>query len=50
MMYNTLPYLTSIIIGIAEAAVMLAIGLRVFYKMQDEFILIYRSVVWNSEF
>ncbi|QUO33459.1 ABC transporter permease [Faecalicatena sp. Marseille-Q4148] len=39
MMYNTLPSVTSIIIGIAEAAVMLAIGLRVFYKMQDEFIL-----------
>ena len=39
MMYNTLPSVTSSIIGIAEAAVMLAIGLRVFYKMQDEFIL-----------
>lgn len=39
MMYNTLPTWSSLLIGIAEATVMLVIGLSVFYKMQDEFIL-----------
>lgn len=39
MMYGNLPELSSVILGVAEAFAMLVIGLRVFYKMQDEFIL-----------
>lgn len=39
MMYNMFPDLLSIVIGIVEACIMLVIGMRVFYKMQDEFIL-----------
>lgn len=39
MMYNTMPSWTSILLGVIEATAMLLIGLRVFYKMQDEFIL-----------
>lgn len=39
MMYGNIPDFSSILLGVAEAAVMLLIGLRVFYKMQDEFIL-----------
>ena len=39
MMYGNIPDVGSVILGVAEAFVMLAIGLRVFYKMQDEFIL-----------
>lgn len=39
MMYGNIPSMGSIVLGIAEAAIMLLVGLRVFYKMQDEFIL-----------
>ena len=39
MMYGNIPGFGSILLGVVEAAVMLLIGLRVFYKMQDEFIL-----------
>lgn len=39
MMYGNIPDVGSVILGVAEAFVMLVIGLRVFYKMQDEFIL-----------
>ena len=36
---NTLPSVFSVLLGIAEAALALALGLYVFYKNQDEFIL-----------
>lgn len=39
MMYGKISDPTSIILGVVEAIIMLVIGLRVFYKMQDEFIL-----------
>lgn len=39
MLYNTLPDLMSIAMAIVECAVMLSLGLYVFYKNQDEFIL-----------
>ncbi|WP_296030645.1 ABC transporter permease [Dorea sp.] len=39
MMYNTLPSLSSIAIALIECGVMLVIGLYVFYKRQDSFIL-----------
>lgn len=39
MMYNTLPGLRSIAIALVECGVMLVIGLYVFYKRQDSFIL-----------
>ena len=39
MINNTLPSALDIVLAIAEAFVMLAIGLYVFYKNQDEFIL-----------
>lgn len=39
MLYNTLPDLMSLAMAIVECAVMLSLGLYVFYKNQDEFIL-----------
>ncbi len=39
MFNNTLPSVFSLLLGIAEAALALALGLYVFYKNQDEFIL-----------
>ena len=39
MFNNTLPSVFSVLLGIAEAALALALGLYVFYKIQDEFIL-----------
>ena len=39
MFNNTLPSIFSVLLGIAEAALALALGLYVFYKNQDEFIL-----------
>lgn len=39
MFNNTLPSVFSVLLGIAEAALALALGLYVFYKNQDEFIL-----------
>ena len=39
MMYNTLPSLRSIVIALIECGIMLVIGLYVFYKRQDSFIL-----------
>ena len=39
MLYNSLPDLSSIVIAVVECTVMLALGLYVFYKNQDEFIL-----------
>lgn len=39
MMYNTLPSLHSIAIALIECGIMLVIGLYVFYKRQDSFIL-----------
>ncbi len=39
MLYNRLPEVSSILIGIIEMFVMIAIGLYVFYRNQDEFIL-----------
>ena len=39
MLNNTMPSLLRVIVAIVEAGVMLVIGLYVFYKEQDEFIL-----------
>ena len=39
MFNNTLPSVFSVLLGIAEAALALALGLYVFYQNQDEFIL-----------
>ncbi|GAA0272850.1 ABC transporter permease [Faecalicatena contorta] len=39
MMYGRISSISSIVLGVVEAVIMLLIGLRVFYKMQDEFIL-----------
>lgn len=39
MFNNTLPSVFSVLLGIAEAVLALALGLYVFYKNQDEFIL-----------
>ena len=39
MMYNSLPGIKSILIAAVECVVMLVIGLYVFYKRQDSFIL-----------
>lgn len=39
MMYNTLPDLGSIVIATVECGIMMVIGLYVFYKRQDSFIL-----------
>ena len=39
MLYNSLPSIGSVVIAILECVVMLALGLYVFYKKQDEFIL-----------
>lgn len=39
MLYNTIPSISSMIIALVECGVMLALGLYVFYKNQDEFIL-----------
>ena len=39
MMYNTIFDVKSIVIAVIEAGLALVIGLRVFYKAQDEFIL-----------
>ena len=39
IMYNSLPDLVSLIISGVEAVIMMAIGMWVFYKNQDEFIL-----------
>lgn len=39
MMYGHFPSVSSIVLATIEAGVMLIIGLRVFYKMQDDFIL-----------
>ena len=39
MFNNTLPSVFSVLLGIAEAALALVLGLYVFYKNQDEFIL-----------
>ena len=39
MMNNTVPSITSIVIAIVETAIALALGLYVFYKSQDTFIL-----------
>ena len=39
MFYNTLPTFSSIVLGMAEVAVVLVLGTYVFYKNQDEFIL-----------
>lgn len=39
MMSNTVPSITSIVIAIIETAIALALGLYVFYKSQDTFIL-----------
>lgn len=39
MMYNSLPGIKSILIAVVECTVMLVIGLCVFYKRQDSFIL-----------
>ena len=35
MIYNTLPEISSILIAIIESAIMLSLGLYVFYKNQD---------------
>ena len=39
MIYNTLPGVKSIVMAVVECAIMLAIGLYVFYKCQDDFIM-----------
>ena len=39
MLYNSLPSVSSIVIAVIECIVMLALGLYVFYKNQDDFIL-----------
>ena len=39
MLYNSLPTLGSLVTASVESVVMLALGLYVFYKNQDEFIL-----------
>ncbi len=39
VMYNSLPGIRNIVIAVIEACIMMAIGMRVFYKNQDEFIL-----------
>lgn len=39
MLNNSIPSLASLLIGVLEAVVMLALGVYVFYKNQDEFIL-----------
>lgn len=39
MLYNTIPSISSMVIALVECGVMLALGLYVFYKNQDEFIL-----------
>lgn len=39
MIYGTIPGIISLLVATIEAVIMLGIGLRVFYKMQDEFIL-----------
>lgn len=39
MLNGMVPSWQSVLVGVVEAIIMLAIGLRVFYKMQDEFIL-----------
>ena len=39
MLYNSLPTLESLVTASVESVVMLALGLYVFYKNQDEFIL-----------
>lgn len=39
MLNNTMPSLLRVIVAIVEAGAMLVIGLYVFYKEQDEFIL-----------
>lgn len=39
MLYNTIPSFSSMVIALVECGVMLALGLYVFYKNQDEFIL-----------
>ncbi|MDD7770540.1 ABC transporter permease [Suipraeoptans intestinalis] len=39
MLYNTIPSISSMLIAAAECGIMLALGLYVFYKNQDEFIL-----------
>lgn len=39
MFYDSLPTLSGLVIGIAEVAAALALGVYVFYKNQDEFIL-----------
>ena len=39
MLYNTVPSVSSMLIALVECGVMMVIGLYVFYKNQDEFIL-----------
>ena len=39
MLYNSFPSIKSMFIAIVECIIVLAIGLYVFYKKQDEFIL-----------
>ncbi len=39
MLYNTIPSISSMVIALVECGVMLTLGLYVFYKNQDEFIL-----------
>ena len=39
MLYNTFPSLESLLIAVVESAGMMGLGLYVFYKNQDEFIL-----------
>ena len=39
MMYNSMPDVYTIVMSIVPSALVLAIGLLVFYKKQDEFIL-----------
>lgn len=39
MMYNTLPTAKSLLVAVIEAVVMLVVGMIVFYKRQDKFIL-----------
>lgn len=39
MLYNSLPHLWQLGLGAVEAVIALVIGLIIFYKKQDEFIL-----------
>lgn len=39
VMYNTIPGISNILVALVESVIMLGIGMLVFYKNQDEFIL-----------